>query len=208
MNDSFDVYIGNLSVATLKKQLSELFSQAGEVLSVWIKEAHQRFTYAFIAFYNLNDARKACEIFNNRNLDGFMIKVSLSIKTEQKLNGCVRKKTNEASVLLDLPKRKGKKHYSKEDKLRQILTENLKEQGEGFISLYKNALTEMKAKPPLQECDLIKTEPEKPNLKALEDIVMRYYKPCKKKTLFKEVDFDISNFKVLNKKENKKYFKK
>ena len=92
MNDSFDVYIGNLSVATSKKQLSELFSQAGGVLSVWIKYAHQRFTYAFIAFYNLNDAKKACEIFDNQNLDGFMIKVSLSIKTEQKLNGCVRKK--------------------------------------------------------------------------------------------------------------------
>ena len=176
MNDSFDVYIGNLSVATSKKQLSELFSQAGEVLSVWIKYAHQRFTYAFIAFYNLNDAKKACEIFDNQNLDGFMIKVSLSIKTEQKLNGCVRKKINEASVLLDLPKRKGK-HYSKEHKLRQILTENLKEQGEGFISLYKNALTEMKAIPSSQECDLIKTEPEKPNLEALEDIVIRYYKP-------------------------------
>ena len=50
MNDSYDVYIGNLSVATSRNQLRELFSQAGEILSVWIKEAHQRFTYAFIAF--------------------------------------------------------------------------------------------------------------------------------------------------------------
>ena len=61
--------------------------------------------------------------------------------------------------------------------------------------------------PPLQECDLIKTVPEKPNIQALEDIVIRYYKPCKKSTLFKEVHFDISKSKVLNKEENKNYFK-
>ena len=134
-------------LATSRNQLRELFSQAGEILSVWIKEAHQRFTYAFIAFYNLNHAKKACEIFNNQNLDGFIIKVNLSTKTQQKLNGSVRKKTNNASILLDLPKREGKKHFSKEDKLRQILTENLKEQGQDFINLYKNALTEMKDVP-------------------------------------------------------------
>ena len=207
MNDSYDVYVGNLSVITSRKQLRELFSQAGEVLSVWIKEAHQRFTYAFIAFYNLNDAKKACEIFNNQNLDGFIIKVNLSTRTQQKLDGSVRKKTNNASILLDLPKRESKKQSSKEDKLREILTENLKEQGESFINLYKNALTEMKDIPP-SNCDLIKAEPEKPNLEALEDIVIRYYKPCKKNILFKEVDFDISNFKLLNKEDNIKYFKK
>ena len=61
---------------------------------------------------------------------------------------------------------------------------------------------------PSSSCDLIKTEPDTPNLEALEDIVIRYYKPCKKNILFKEVDFDISNFKVLNKEENIKYFKK
>ena len=194
-------------LATSRNQLRELFSQAGEILSVWIKEAHQRFTYAFIAFYNLNDAKEACEIFNNQNLDGFIIKVNLSTKTQQRLNGSVRKKTNNASILLDLPKREGKKHFSKEDKLRQILTENLKEQGQDFINLYKNALTEMKDVPS-SSCDLIKTEPEKPNLEALEDIVIRYYKPCKKNILFKEVDFDISNFKVLNKEDKIKYFKK
>ena len=193
MNDSYDVYIGNLSVATSRNQLKELFSQTGEILSVWIKEAHQRFTYAFIAFYNLNDAKKACEIFNNQNRDGFIIKVNLSTRTQQKINGSVRKKTNNASILLDLPKTEGKKHFSKEDKLRQILTENLKEQGQDFINLYKNALTEMKDVPS-SSCDLIKTEPEKPNLEALEDIVIRYYKPCKKNILLKEVDFDISKF--------------
>ena len=131
----------------------------------------------------------------------------MSTRTQQKLNGSVRKKTNNASILLNLPKREGKKHLTKEDKLRQILTENLKDQGQDFINLYKNALTEMKDVPS-SSCDLIKTEPEKPNLEALEDIVIRYHKPCKKNIFFKEVDIDISNFKVLNKEDNIKYFKK
>ena len=206
MSNSYDVYIGNLSVATSREQLRELFSQAGEILFVWIKEAHQRFTYAFIAFYNLNDARKACEIFNNQNLDGFIIKVNLSIRTQQKLSGSVRKKTNDASVLLNLPKREGKKNPTGEDKLREILTENIKKQGESFVNLFTNALMELEDITS-GKCELIKAEGEKPNLEALEDVVVRYYKPCKKNTLFKQVDFDISNGKVLTNEENMKYFK-
>ena len=206
MSNSYDLYIGNLSVATSREQLRELFSEAGEILSVWIKEAHQRFTYAFIAFYNLSDAKEACEIFNNRNLDGFIIKVSLSIRTQQKLSGSVRKKTNDTSVLLNLPKREGKKILTGEDKLRQILTEDIKEQGEGFINLFTNALIKMEDISS-SKCELIKTKPEEPNLEVLEDIVVRYYKSCKKNTLFKQVDFDISNGKVLTNEENIKYFK-
>ena len=206
MSNSYDVYIGNLSVATSREQLRELFSQAGEILFVWIKEAHQRFTYAFIAFYNLIDAKEACEIFNNQNLDGFIIKVNLSIRTQQKLSGSVRKKTNDASVLLNLPKREGKKNPTGEDKLREILTENIKKQGESFVNLFTNALMELEDITS-GKCELIKAEGEKPNLEALEDVVVRYYKPCKKNTLFKQVDFDISNGKVLTNEENMKYFK-
>ena len=206
MSNSYDVYIGNLSIATSREQLRELFSQAGEILFVWIKEAHQRFTYAFIAFYNLSDAKEACQIFNNRNLDGFIIKVNLSIRTQQKLSGSVRKKTNDASVLLNLPKREGKKNPTGEDKLREILTENIKKQGESFVNLFTNALMELEDITS-GKCELIKAEGEKPNLEALEDVVVRYYKPCKKNTLFKQVDFDISNGKVLTNEENMKYFK-
>ena len=206
MSNSYDVYIGNLSVATSREQLRELFSQAGEILFVWIKEAHQRFTYAFIAFYNLSDAKEACQIFNNRNLDGFIIKVNLSIRTQQKLSGSVRKKTNDASVLLNLPKREGKKNPTGEDKLREILTENIKKQGESFVNLFTNALMELEDITS-GKCELIKAEGEKPNLEALEDVVVRYYKTCKKNTLFKQVDFDISNGKVLTNEENMKYFK-
>ena len=164
MSNSYDVYIGNLSVATSREQLRELFSQAGEILFVWIKEAHQRFTYAFIAFYNLSDAKEACEKFDNRNLDGFIIKVNLSNRTQQKLDGSVRRRTNDASVLLKLPKREGKKIPTGEDKLRQILTGNLEGQGKDFTQLFAKAVTEAE-NVTSGKCEIIKAEPEKPNLK-------------------------------------------
>ena len=38
MSNSYDVYIGNLSVATTREQLRELFSQAGEILLPSLKK--------------------------------------------------------------------------------------------------------------------------------------------------------------------------
>ena len=94
MNNSFDVYVGNLSTTISRDKLRNLFSEIGEILFVWVNQKHKIFTYAFVAFYHLSDAKEACEKFNNRNLDGFIIKVNLSIKTEQKLNNSVRIKPN------------------------------------------------------------------------------------------------------------------
>ena len=64
----------------------------------------------------------------------------------------------------------------------------------------------MKAVAPKQNCNLIKNEAEKVDIQTLESIVIRYHEPFKKHVLFKEVDFDLSNNKVL-KEENKNYFK-
>ena len=213
MNSSyFDVYIGNLAILTSEKHLKELFSQAGDVLSVWIKDTcHRKYTYAFVTFYNLKDARKAFEVFNNQKLDGLIIKVSLSIKTQQRLSGSVRKKTENANILCEhLPKREGKEGLKKEARLRQILRKNLTEyqaEDEHFRGTFKNSLTEMKAIPPKESHALIKNRAEKIDIATLESIVIRYLEPFKKHVLFKEVDFDLSNNKVLKKEENKNYFK-
>ena len=201
----FDVYVGNLAISTSEKVLKELFSQAGDISSVWIKDTcYRQYTYAFVTFYNLQDVKKACEVFNNQNLDGLIIKVSLSIKIQQRLSGSVRKKTENASIICEhLPKREGKQELEKEERLRQILRQNLtKYQADAF----KNALTEMKAVAPKQNCNLIKNEAEKVDIPTLESIVIRYHEPFKKHVLFKEVDFDLSNNKVL-KEENENYFK-
>ena len=38
----FDVYVGNLAISTSEKVLKELFSQAGDISSVWIKDTCYR----------------------------------------------------------------------------------------------------------------------------------------------------------------------
>ena len=204
MNNSFDVYIGNLSVTVSREKLRNLFSEIGEILSIWINQKHERFTYAFIAFYHLIDAKKACEQFNNRNLDEFVIKVNLSKRTEQKLNNSIRKKTN--GILLELPKRTGKKIPSKEDIIRKILRNNL-ETNKEFVKDSAEAYLEAE-NISFKEFEIIKAAPETPDLRTLETTIIRFFKPsCKKNTLFKEVDFDISKGNVLTTEQNDKFFK-
>ena len=206
VSNSYDIYIGNLSVSTSREKLRNLFSEIGEILFVWINQKHQRFTYAFIAFYHLIDAKKACEQFNNRNLDGFIIKVCLSLKTEQKLSNSVRKRTD--SILLELPKQTGKKIPTKEDKIREILRDNLiKQNSKEFVKNFAKALIEAE-NVCFKEYEIIKTEPETPDLRTLETTIIRYFKPTtKKKSLFKEVDFDISKDNVITTEQNDKFFK-
>lgn len=205
MSNSYDVYIGNLSVTISREKLRELFCEVGEILFVWVKQGNLRFTYAFVAFYHLSDAKQACEIFNNQNIDGFVIRVNLSIKTQRNLNSCVKKKTNNPGIILELPKRTMRKIPTVEDNLRKILADQLKSQNRNFVSNFMEAMVEAE-NVSLGQCEIIKTEPEKTNLETLENIVIRYFKPCKKRTLFKEIDFDISKGNVLGSDQNKKYF--
>ena len=204
MDNFYDVYVGNLSVTVSMVRLRNLFSEVGEILSIWINQKHERFTYAFIAFYHLIDAKKACEQFNNRNLDEFVIKVNLSKRTEQKLNNSVRKKTN--SILLELPKRKGKKIPTREDIIRKILRNTL-ETNKEIVKDYAEAYLEAD-NISFKEFEILKTAPETPDLRTLETTIIRYFKPtCEKNTLFKQVDFDISKGNVLTTEQNDKFFK-
>ena len=214
----FDVYVGNLSISISKKHLSELFSQAGDVLSVWTQPAFTRkYTYAFAKFSKLESAKNACELLNNQNIDGLVIKVSLSIKTQQRLNtkSSVRKKTQDASIICkSMPRvEPGLRNISKETQLQEILRQNLElgikfqKKGEHFMESFTSALTDMKEIPDSVGCDLFKSEAEEVNIETLESIVIRYHQPFKKHILFKEVDFDLSNNRTLNREENRNYFK-
>ena len=203
MNNSYDVYVGNLSVMVSIQRLRNLFSEVGEILSIWINQKHTKITYGFIAFYHLIDAKKACEQFNNRNLDGFVIKVNLSKKTEQKLNNSVRKKRD--GILLELPKRTGKKIPTKEDTIRKILRNNLLT-NEEIVKDFPKAYLEAE-NIPFKEFEIIKAAPETTTLETLETTIKRYFNPSSKKnTLFKEIDFDISKDNVLTSEQNDKFF--
>ena len=205
LSNSYDIYTGNLSVSTPREKLRILFSEVGEILFVWINQKHQRFTYAFVAFYHLIDAKKACEQFNNRNLDGFVIKVHLSFKTEQKLANSIRMRTD--NILLELPKRTGKKIPTKEDRIREILKNDILKADTEFVKDLTKAMIEAE-NICFKEFEMTKTEPETPNLRTLETTVMRYFQSTtKKNSLFKEVDFDISKGNVLTTEQNDKFFK-
>ena len=102
MSKFFDVYVGNIPVTISQQNLRDLFLPMGQIASVWIKGSHERFTYGFVSFYQLDDAKKACEVFNSGKFDKLMIKVSLSFKNDKKLSDCVT--SEDLLMILSLPK--------------------------------------------------------------------------------------------------------
>ena len=215
MNNYFDVYVGNLAVSTSREQLRELFCQFGEIENVWVKDFPERytFTYGFISFYNLRDARQACALMNNKNLDGFILKVRISVKTQQRIAGCILKRTDQSVIRNDQTNRSllRNEHESiKEKHLRNILTDQIVETQKldnKFIPSFRKAVGEMKDIPPKVSCSNIVNTPQEANLEELESIVLRYYEPLNKnKNYLKKIDLDLSHGKVLSEEESQKYF--
>ena len=59
-----------------------------------------------------------------------------------------------------------------------------------------------------KKCEMIKTEPETPDLRTLETTVIRYFQSTtKKNSLFKEVDLNISKGNIVTAEQNDKLFK-
>lgn len=208
MNEFYEVYVGNLSVATTHQNLRGLFSKVGEVVSTWISRRYEEFTYGFVKFRYFDDARNAIKNFNNANLDGSIIKVNLSKKCEQKLAETVKKK-RDGSLLLELPKRTKRKEVTKRDIGDKLLRDSiLKTNDRNFVVDFVSAFKEIEDDRPnlnYNTCEIIKTEPEETNLQTLEDIVLRYYKPARQKKKI-EIDIDLSNNKVLDSATNAKFF--
>ena len=104
MSNFFDVFVGNLPVTISQQNLRDLFCPMGQIASVWIKSSslYDRFTYGFVSFYNLDEAKMACQIFNSKQFDKLMIKVNLSFKIGKKLSNCVT--AEDLSMISSLPK--------------------------------------------------------------------------------------------------------
>ena len=207
MDNCYSIYIGNLSITVSRERLQNLFSEVDEISSIWINYSYVQVTYAFIAFIHLIDAKKACEQFNGRKLDEFIIKVNLSKKTEQKLKNSTKLKLKysakrpDGSVLLELPKRTG---CNKNETATKILRKDLIENKE-IVKDYAEAYLEAENIPFANKLEIIKTAPKTPNLTTLETTIKRYFKPtCEKSTL--KVDFDLSKGKVLTTEQYEKFF--
>lgn len=196
MNKCFSVYAGNLSKSVSEKKLRDLFSQVGEVLSVWINPLYEQVTYGFIKFENLADAEQAIERFNDVELDFFRIKVKMSTLTE-----LVISKTEKHSILLELPKKKGE---SKEHTLKKILSKNLRQNKE-IAKDFATACKEADDIALQKQLQMIKTAPEQSNLSTLEETIVRNFKtPRQMNTV--QIDFDLSKDKLMTTDEYNKHF--
>ena len=81
------VYVGSLSFDTTEDALKDLFSQAGKVDSVSIiidKFSGRSKGFAFVEMSSEEEAKKAIEMFNGKELDGRNIVVDEAKPMEKK----------------------------------------------------------------------------------------------------------------------------
>ena len=191
MTQSYEVYVGNLPSDVSIETLHGLFSQVGQVLSIWINQKYKLITYGFIKFGDVNAANEACERFNNRELNFSKIKVKMSFE-----NGKRQK-----SILLDLPKKVG---CSKNHTLKKILVQNLRKNPE-IVKDFHNACKEAQNIDFPNQCEIITNYCEQPNLLTLEQTIIRNFKTPRQKNPV-PVDFDLTKDKVMLTKQFDKYF--
>jgi cold-inducible RNA-binding protein len=73
------LYVGNLSFRTTEESLRAMFSQAGAIKSVLImkdRETQQSRGFGFVEMESDDDARKAIEMCDGRELDGRNLRVN------------------------------------------------------------------------------------------------------------------------------------
>ena len=85
MTESYEVYVGNLPTDVLKQKLEELFSDVGDIVSIWINPKYKQITYAFITFGDYDTANEACKRFDNYELNFSKLKVKMSFMNVGKL---------------------------------------------------------------------------------------------------------------------------
>ena len=81
------IYVGSLSFDTTEDSLKDLFSQAGTVSSVSIimdKFSGRSKGFAFVEMASDEEAKKAIEMFNGKELDGRNIMVDEAKPMEKK----------------------------------------------------------------------------------------------------------------------------
>jgi len=87
MSDNKKLYVGNLSWNTTDSTLSDAFAQAGGVVSakvIFDKATNKSKGFGFVEMTSGEEASKAIELFNGKDLDGRTIKVSEAKPQEDK----------------------------------------------------------------------------------------------------------------------------
>ena len=206
----YEVYIGNLPTTVSDEQLKDLFSQVGEVISVWINPQFKKITYGFVKFDNVIFAEDACEQFNGQNLNSSQIIVRISEQTKRNLQVKSKIKSDNSlsaapkreGILLQLPKKTGpNKSCILAQKLQQTLRENKE-----IVFDFAKACLEAEFITSPQQFEIVKTDPEPADLTMLETTVLRYFKPTIVEKSTVKVDFDLSKGKRLTTEQYDKFF--
>ena len=87
---STKLYVGNLSFETTENSLTDLFSQAGKVTST--NMIQDKFTgksrgFAFVEMSSSEEANKAIETFNGKDLNGRALTVNIARPREERPRG-------------------------------------------------------------------------------------------------------------------------
>lgn len=72
------LYVGNLNTGLEETRLMSIFQPYGQILSCRIMRdlySHESRRFGFVSFSNVNDAQKAKEELNYKNIDGFEIRI-------------------------------------------------------------------------------------------------------------------------------------
>jgi RNA recognition motif-containing protein len=75
------VYVGNLPFSVGQNELKELFSEFGEITEATIiidKFSNRSKGFGFVTFANKEDAEKAVESMNDKEVQGRQLKVSIA----------------------------------------------------------------------------------------------------------------------------------
>ena len=84
------LYVGNLAYNVTEGDLQRLFAQAGEIKEVALimdRNTRQSKGFGFVEMTTEADAQKAIEMFNNYELDGRNITVSIARPREERSGG-------------------------------------------------------------------------------------------------------------------------
>ncbi len=84
------LYVGNLPFDTSETALRELFTQAGNIVSVTIpldRMSNRPRGFAFVEMETADEASKAIKMFDGRDFEGRTMNVSAARPPEQRSNG-------------------------------------------------------------------------------------------------------------------------
>jgi cold-inducible RNA-binding protein len=89
-----NLYIGNLPYSVTSDQLKDLFSQAGNVVSATVitdRQTNRSKGFGFVEMGNEEEAKKAIEIYNGKDIEGRSVVVNEARPREPRNNSRPRR---------------------------------------------------------------------------------------------------------------------